>query len=320
MFRSPQGPFSQHGAAREDTPPPTERGPLLEEAEEWEFGVSLVEESDWLRTWRLDTGKALALSKVFKFSGKYWLQWKNSVLSTLRGVGLDILVTKSWKLVTQSSVKSAMQFSAASTIVRNFLIDHMSTDQSSDLAGCSDVREMWVKLLNTYENKGIDQWTHIFESWGAHVQGNSTFEQYVREEEEFRERLKSLGKNFGEDIRVHYLTKGMHPKYKVQAGLYKSLEKPYDWIVAEFRSMELTEGKKPRNPEANYAGQGDARKKQKPKRCTKCGEPGHNPATCSATLVYDADKKLMPLCFNCREHGHMAKACPKRQGSSSSTN
>jgi hypothetical protein len=171
---------------------------------------------------------------------------------------------------------------------------------------------MWVKLLDTYENQGIDAWTHIFESWGSHFQNNTPLEQYIREEEDYRERLKALGKDFGEDMRVHYLTKGLNPKYKLQAGLYKSIGKSYDWMVAEFRSMALQEGKQPRagNPQANYTDQ----RKKKIKRCFKCGESGHSPSTCSATVLYDSNKQILPLCFNCREHGHLAKECPKKTG------
>jgi hypothetical protein len=184
---------------------------------------------------------------------------------------------------------------------------------NSDLSGCAGVRDMWVKLLDTYENQGIDAWTHIFESWGAHFQNNMTLEQYIREEEDFRERLKALGKDFGEDMRVHYLTKGLNPKYKIQAGLYKSIGKGYDWMVAEFRSMALQDGKQPRagNPQANFA---DQRKKKGGKRCFKCGDLGHSPTTCDAPILYDSNKQILSLCFNCREHGHIARECPKKKG------
>jgi hypothetical protein len=36
--------------------------------------------------------------------------------------------------------------------------------------------------------------------------------------------------------------------------------------------------------------------------------------------VYDADKRIKPLCFNCREHGHIAKDCPKKTGQSGPSN
>jgi hypothetical protein len=112
---------------------------------------------------------------------------------------------------------------------------------------------------------------------------------------------------------VHMLTKGLIPKYQVQAGLYRSVGQSYDWMVAEFRSMALQTSKKPGggNPQANY---GEQRKRKPVKRCMKCGEIGHSPNTCSATLVYDSNKQLMPLCFTCREHGHMSRDCPKRGG------
>jgi hypothetical protein len=281
------------------------------QAEEWILGVSFVDEPEWLKSWRIETGKALGLCKVSKFTGKYWSQWKNAILLNLQSVGLHIILQRNFVLTANSKPESRAQFNAACVLVQNFLVDHLSNELNSDLAGCAGAREMWIKLLDTYENTGIDAWTHIFDSWGAHYQGNMPLEQYIREEEDFRERLKALGKDFGEDMRVHYLTKGLNQTFIVQARLYKSIGKSYDWMVAEFRSMALQEEKRPggSKPQANVTGQ---RPKQRPqKRCYKCGDH-HSSTTCSAVVVYNADKTIKPLCFNCREHGHYAKDCPKK--------
>jgi hypothetical protein len=121
-----------------------------------------------------------------------------------------------------------------------------------------------------------------------------------------------LGKDFGEDMRVHYLCNGLNPKYQIHAGLYKSVGKTYDWMVAEFRSMAMQSerGRGSGTPQANYT---EHKKKKNVKRCFKCGELGHSPTTCDVPILYDSNKQIISLCYNCREHGHMSKDCPKRK-------
>jgi hypothetical protein len=153
-------------------------------------------------------------------------------------------------------------------------------------------------------------------------------EQYIREEEEFVEKLKSLGRTFGDDLealRSHYFIKGLHSRYESQASLYEFMEKSYDDIISQFRSLALQkEGKKiGGRPEANASASAVGQKQRKkkgpggapkavPRRCYKCGELGHLPSVCSVTLPLDSDNKPMSLCFFCKGHGHMAADCPKR--------
>jgi hypothetical protein len=292
----------------------------------WKEGESLSEESPELRHWRLETTKALGISRVFKFTGKYWIQWKGCVVSALQSVRLEHLLWNNFQLDVKSSQGDAQQFHAAQTIVRNFLYDHMNTEHISDLNGCTGVFAIWKRLRDTYENRGLNQWTSVFENWSSHSQGNLPMEQYIREEEEFVERLKSLGKTFGndlDDLRVHFFMKGLHSRYETQAAVYKFMEKPYEFYVSEFRSLSFQkEQKRSSRPEANASAHGGGDKNRdrkggflpKIKRCFKCGETGHLPSVCTVALPLDDNKNPMPLCFFCKAHGHLANACPKRAG------
>jgi hypothetical protein len=159
-------------------------------------------------------------------------------------------------------------------------------------------------------------------------------ELYIREEEEFVERLKSLGKTFGNDLndlRVHFFMKGLHSRYETQAAVYKFMEKPYEYYVSEFRSLSLQKEQKKGaggRPEANASNHGSnangGRKKKggaqsQLKRCYKCGEPGHLPSTCTVALPLDENNNPLPLCFQCKTHGHLANACPKKVTPSSNS-
>jgi hypothetical protein len=53
---------------------------LLDEEAIWIYGEALEQESPAIKNWRIETTKALGISKVFKFLGKYWNQWKNCIV------------------------------------------------------------------------------------------------------------------------------------------------------------------------------------------------------------------------------------------------
>jgi hypothetical protein len=197
----------------------------------------------------------------------------------------------------------------------------MSTEYISDLNGVTDVFGIWKKLRDTFENRGIRQWTHVFENWLAHTQGNSPMEQYIREEEEYVERLKALGRTFGNDLdglRVHFFIRGLHSRYEMQAEMYSLMEKSYDDIVSHFRSVSLQkEGKKGAKPEANASASGGGKKKGKPgatklKRCHKCGLTGHLPSVCTVEVPVDEDGNPIPICYYCKERGHISVVCPRK--------
>jgi hypothetical protein len=152
-------------------------------------------------------------------------------------------------------------------------------------------------------------------------------DQYIREEEEFVERLKSLGKTFGDDLdglQVFFFMKGLHSRYEMQAEVYSLMEKPYDDVVSHFRSLSIQkEGKKLTKPEAHASsasipngGRKKGKAGAKPPRttlCSKCGQSGHQAHTCNAVVPLDADGKAVPICFYCKERGHIATVCPKKE-------
>jgi hypothetical protein len=283
-------------------------------------------ESPELRNWRVETTKTLGSCRIYKFNGRYWTQWKSLVISALQSVKLEHLLYTNFQLGVDSTDGDVAEYQATQTCARNFLYMYLSTELISDLNGVSDVFGIWKKLRDTYENRGVKQWTHVFDSWSAHTQGSLSMEQYIREEEEFVEKLKALGRTFGNDLeglRSHFFIKGLHARYEQTAHLYELMEKPYEEIISHFRSFSLQkEGKRGQQtkPEAHASASGVGRKKKgaggakaMPKRCFKCGELGHLPSVCSVVLPLDADNKPMALCFNCKEHGHLSTDCPKKK-------
>jgi hypothetical protein len=321
---SSRGPHRQYGIGAKKAVPSTD-------IVVWQEGKCMEAESPELRSWRIETTKTLGSCRIYKFTGKYWTQWKSLVVSALQAVKLEHLLWNNYQLSDTSSPGDVAEYQATQTCARNFIYMYLSIELISDLNGVSDVFGIWKKLRDTYENRGVKQWTHIFDSWSAHSQGSLPMEQYIREEEEFVEKLKSLGRTFGDDLealRSHLFIRGLHARYEQQAALYEFLEKPYDEIVSQFRSLALQkETKRQQNakPEANASTSGIGRKKRGaggaggkakpvPKRCFKCGETGHLPTVCSVTLPLDENNSPMSLCFYCKEHGHIAPDCPKKQG------
>jgi hypothetical protein len=282
-------------------------------------------ESPEIRNWRVETTKALGMCRTFKFTGKYWTQWKECVISSLQSVRLEHLLWNNFQLAEDATQEDQAEYHAAQTCVRNYLYMYMSTEYISDLNGVTDVFGIWKKLRDTFENRGIRQWTHIFDNWFNHTQGASSMEQYIREEEEFAERLKSLGKTFGEDqdgLKTHFFMKGLHSRYEMHAELYSLMEKPYDDIIAHFRSVSLQKESKrgASKPEAHASTSAGGRKKGgagtgaklKPKTCYKCAVPGHHSSTCTVEVPTDAEGKPIPICFFCKERGHVVSTCPRK--------
>jgi hypothetical protein len=320
---SSKGQYSQHGIGA--------RAAMFNPSPDivlWHEGKSMEVESPELRHWRVETTKALGSCRVFKFTGKYWSQWKSCVISALQAVKLEHLLLNNFQLGDESTPGDVAEYQATQTCARNFIYMYLSTELISDLNGVSDVFGIWKRLRDTYENRGVKQWTHIFDSWSSHTQGSMPMEQYIREEEDFVERLKSLGRTFGDDLddlRVHFFMKGLHSRYETQAAVYEFMEKPYDVIIAQFRSLALQkEGRKQQQfkAEANASTFGTGKQKKKgalgsaqppAKRCFKCGELGHLSAVCSVSLPLDTNNNPLPLCFQCKEHGHMSPDCPKKK-------
>jgi hypothetical protein len=319
---SQRGPIRQHGiGAGSAIPIPSNT------IVKWQEGKSMEVESPELRNWRVETTKALGSCRIYKFTGKYWTQWKSLVISALQSVRLEHLLWTNFQLGEDSTQGDIAEYQAAQTCARNFLYMYLSTELISDLNGVSDVFAIWKKLRDTYENRGVKQWTFVFDTWSAHCQGSMPMEQYIREEEEFVEKLKSLGRTFGEDLndlRIHFFMKGLNSRYESQAALYELMEKSYEEIISQFRSLALQkEGKRSQHsrPEANASSSAIGRQKKKgaggnarplAKRCFKCGETGHLPSTCSVSLPLDDNNNPLPLCYSCKGHGHMSPDCPKR--------
>ena len=111
-----------------------------------------VMESPFIREWRKETSKALAEAKPFKFGGKYWDLWKGCVLSTLEMASLQDYVLQEDLCPEDIQV----QFKVANHLVRNYLVNNIATEQCADVSRCRTPRDVWKKLLATYENKNID--------------------------------------------------------------------------------------------------------------------------------------------------------------------
>jgi hypothetical protein len=121
----------------------------------WEEGKCMEVESPELRNWRVETTKTLGSCRIYKFTGKYWTQWKSLVISALQSVKLEHLLTTNYQLGIDATQGDIAEYQATQTCARNFIYMYLSTELISDLNGVSDVFGIWKKLRDTYENRSV---------------------------------------------------------------------------------------------------------------------------------------------------------------------
>jgi hypothetical protein len=204
------------------------------------------------------------------------------------------------------------------------IFNSLSRDQQHHIEDCEEAAQMWRILESIYLRKSQVNKSHLIQEFETHsMRRGVSMQVYITELKSLLSKLKGLGVEMPEEIKVIRLVRGLSEEYEVDRKILGNIEDlKFEEACGKLLSESLMRKSTIRREGpamGNYAGGSKKTYTKRPaskrtsgsKTCYVCGEQGHISFNCPRKTEGKPGEKMY-LCYICNSDKHKVAACPQR--------